>query len=381
MLPKVAVFGPCVGVGGGDHFFSSLIRYANRIEFTGVFVEHGATVEQYARAEYQTGRAVKFHQGGVPESGRHSACKYHATREDAMRAAMAGAEVLINWHCLATANIASEIAIPLVEVSQNEDDYARVCAQATDAITSLRVAVSQAAGEASFPGKEFRIIHNGIEIDRCLPQLGRETLRELWEIAGHEVVVLFAGRLAEEKRPEVLLDSLAYLPPNYSLLYVGEGKRLENLASVASERFPGRVRYLPAQYRLGDFFAASDIFVLPSKVEGDSLALKEALVSGIPCVASDAGNASELAEFLTLIPKNVRAQGLAEAILFAQQRGRNDAQRGTFCDRFSISAIAREWEGMLTAIACESRQKKIEAESQALLNVLKHSPVRVFTEG
>lgn len=379
MFPRVSVFGPCVGVGGGDQFFSSLIRYASQVDFRGVFVEHGATYAQYARAEWQTGRAVKFHQG-VASTARHSACTYHGSQRDAMRAAMAGAEVIINWHCPAIAEIAEEIKVPVIEVSQNEDDYAQLCAQKTRNLAGYRVAVSKVAGEACFKGEDYRIIPNGVEVDRCLPQLGRQTQRQLWGMAGDEVVVLFAGRIAEEKRPEVLLDSLAYLPDNYSLLYVGEGNRLDNLASVASERFPGRVRYLPTQYRLGDCFAAADVFVLPSRVEGDSLAIKEALVAGIPIVASNAGAASEFSEWITIVGRNVRAADLAAAIINRSNCPRLESLRGRFCDQFSIGTIAREWEGFLTSLAIEGRRLTAESEAERLLNTLKNSPVRLFTE-
>lgn len=381
MLPRVAIFGPCLGVGGGDQFFSSLVRFARTIKFVGIFVEFGATPEQYARAKWQTGGGVPFHQGVKPNGGRHDAATYHDDNRIAMLSALQGAEILINWHCPSLFDIAKEIKIPVIEVSQNEDDYAKLCYQRVKEIAGYRVAVSKAAGDACFPGESYRTIPNGIEVERCLPAIGRETQRHLWGMAGEERVILFAGRIAEEKRPELLLHAMHYLPENFSILFVGDGPLLENLSKQSSELFPGRVRYLDPQERLGDCFAAADVFVLPSKVEGDSLAIKEALVSGIPVVASLVGSAPDYAAELVGVAKDCSPRDLAAAIVRATDSGRNSARRGDLADQFSISRIAREWEGFLCSLAIAGRQETNSAQQKSLMDSLCATPVRLFTKG
>lgn len=107
------------------------------------------------------------------------------------------------------------------------------------------------------------------------------------------ITLLSLGSLTEQKRPVSLLRFYEALRREFdvhcSLVVAGDGPRRE-----AAERFVAE-RGLPDVHFLGfvdedqkpAILAAGDYFVLPSRYEGEPLALYEALASGLPALVSD----------------------------------------------------------------------------------------------
>lgn len=118
---------------------------------------------------------------------------------------------------------------------------------------------------------------------------------------GQEVSILCVARLIERKGQDHLLQAIARLRKESStavkLVLVGTGDAEQALRSLASAlgihdavSFRGYVprESMPAVYQ------ESDIFVLPSEHEGMSIALLEAMASGLPVVVTDTGGTAEL---------------------------------------------------------------------------------------
>ena len=100
---------------------------------------------------------------------------------------------------------------------------------------------------------------------------------------------------------------------------MGQGKELENLKSLVDNyglsdhvRFCGRI----TKKELSEMTAIADVFVLPSMSEGHSVALLEAMASGLPAVASDIdGNRESVEDGVTgFLFRNGDAQNLAEKL-------------------------------------------------------------------
>jgi glycosyltransferase involved in cell wall biosynthesis len=128
----------------------------------------------------------------------------------------------------------------------------------------------------------------------------REDLRRSLRL-GDGPVLLFVGRLVAQKGVADLLQALAILSddwPTGSVVIVGDGPERARLEARASElNIEGRVHFagLVDPVRVPDFLAAADVFVAPSKTdrdgaaEGQGLAVIEAMLAGLPVVASRSG--------------------------------------------------------------------------------------------
>ena len=112
---------------------------------------------------------------------------------------------------------------------------------------------------------------------------------------GQERVFLYMGRVATEKNVEALLQAWRLVAmQGCRLVIVGEGplrSTLQNSYDDDDVLWWGYEADLATRIAL---LQCAEVFVLPSLVEGLSLALLEAMASGCACVATDAGADGEV---------------------------------------------------------------------------------------
>ena len=148
------------------------------------------------------------------------------------------------------------------------------------------------------------VIPNGVDTNQWSPS-GQQTgaavppavgnpLHEVRSRLGQERVFLYMGRVATEKNVEALLQSWRLVNmEGCRLVIVGEGP----LRSTLQNSYEDGVLWWGYEADLATRIAllqCAEVFVLPSLVEGLSLALLEAMASGCACVATDAGADGEV---------------------------------------------------------------------------------------
>jgi glycosyltransferase involved in cell wall biosynthesis len=105
------------------------------------------------------------------------------------------------------------------------------------------------------------------------------------------------GRLATEKNVEALLRAWRLVhPAGCVLVIVGDGPLRSALQASGDDPDVDWWGYEPDLNRRVALLQAAEVFLLPSLVEGLSLALLEAMASGTACVATDAGADGEVLE-------------------------------------------------------------------------------------
>ena len=109
--------------------------------------------------------------------------------------------------------------------------------------------------------------------------------------AAHGTLLCTAGRLTAQKGQESLIRALAEVRrefPGGGLVILGKGELEQSLRQTAEELgLSGHVLFAGFQDNPFRFMGKSDIFVLPSRFEGFSNALLEAMALGLPLVACD----------------------------------------------------------------------------------------------
>lgn len=118
----------------------------------------------------------------------------------------------------------------------------------------------------------------------------KDALRKKLKIDEKDKVVLYVGRVVEEKRMDELLEVLKRVADkreNTKVLFVGDGARLEKLKKNVTESgyeskilFTGFINWT----ELSGYYALGNVFVTASLSEMHSMTILEALNLGIPCV-------------------------------------------------------------------------------------------------
>lgn len=113
-------------------------------------------------------------------------------------------------------------------------------------------------------------------------------------VPGDPPMIVYVGRLAQEKGVDLLMDAVADLHVPAQLLLLGDGPLRVRLQEQATLRgAPASFLGVVAHEALPDHLRRCRLFVLPSPMEGQPKALMEAMACGVPCIASDCpGNRS-----------------------------------------------------------------------------------------
>lgn len=139
------------------------------------------------------------------------------------------------------------------------------------------------------PGLEVAVAPNGVNASAFTPAPHR--------LAGGPprppgpVRLLLVGRLVHQKAVDVMLQALATLDPaeRPCLTVVGDGPERAGLEALSAKLgLTGAVTFAGwvARDRLADTYRAHDALVSPSRFEGMSLVLQEAMACGLPVVAT-----------------------------------------------------------------------------------------------
>jgi glycosyltransferase involved in cell wall biosynthesis len=144
------------------------------------------------------------------------------------------------------------------------------------------------------PGDRVAIIPNGVDTEKYSP--GFSTLKA--QLNAQRIFV-YQGRIAPEKNVESLLRAWkqADMSKDSKLLIVGNGSSAPSLMSAyGDDQGVIWMGFIADEQQRIQILRGSDVFILPSLVEGLSLSLLEAMSCGVACLATDAGADGEVIE-------------------------------------------------------------------------------------
>ena len=220
------------------------------------------------------------------------------------------------------------------------------------------VAVSEGVADdlAAVTGRRrstFDVVHNPVDSER-VQAAAAAPVEHPWLARKAGPVLVAAGRLTAQKDFATLLRAVALLEADVRLVVLGEGELRPELERLA--------RDLGVAHRadLSGFTAnpypayrAADAFVLSSRWEGLPTVLVEALVLGVPVVATNcpSGPAEILAggRWGRLVPPG-DPEAMAAAIRATLSAGRLPADPAAW-ERFRLDAVSAQWAELLTAVA------------------------------
>ncbi|HZU99567.1 MAG TPA: glycosyltransferase family 4 protein [Planctomycetota bacterium] len=209
------------------------------------------------------------------------AVQFTGVRHAAIAARVTGLPVAMKFAC------AGEYGDFALLAKESEADEIRGALGRVDRYVIISNEIEKEAEAAGLDPERFVRIRNGVDAKRFSPEGPRATL------AGFEgrPVVLFVGRLDEQKRVGLLVRAFARVivqAPEARLAVAGSGPALDECRALAQTLgIADRVAFLGARADVEALQRAASVFVLPSVSEGIPNALLEALACGTPCVATD----------------------------------------------------------------------------------------------
>ena len=185
-------------------------------------------------------------------------------------------------------------------------------------------------------------VSNGIDLGRFTIGEAPASLYKKYTLPKNKPIITYIGRLDAEKHLPVLLKAFVRVlasEPETHLLIVGDGTESNNLKSLAKHlgvdkkiSFTGKV----SDEDLVELHHVGTVYCMPSPAELQSIATLEAMASGQPIVAVDAGALGELCQ---------------------------DGRNGYLCKQDDDEAMA---EGLLAIISDPKKRATMSKESLAI---------------
>lgn len=215
------------------------------------------------------------------------------------------------------------------------------------------------------PAIPHRAVSNPVDLDRFrpAPTRGRGAAAP-----ARPFTVLYAGRLAEEKKIHLVIRAAAAARkevPGIRVVLVGKGayekelrELVRSLGMESAVRFTG---FVPDE-DLPSYYAESDVFAIMSTAETQCIAAMQAFACGIPVIATDTWGFKDYVvpgAGYRMRPGDV--DGLSEKLVYLSrnpaERKKMGAAGQKFVAQFSIPAIADTWEGIYRGVIARYNER------------------------
>ncbi len=209
-----------------------------------------------------------------------------------------------------------------------------------------------------YPADRITVVPNGIDLARFVPDAdaGRRK-RIAWGVPEPSVVIGNVGRLDRMKDHATLLDAAVQVlgtRPDAFFVCVGDGPRTNRCELEARALALGispRVKWVGTEADMTAVYNGFDVCCLCSAFgEGFSNVLGEAMACGIPCVATDVGDATKIIDMCGVIVPPASPTRLAQGILrllTSVDAERKRACRQRIAEEFSLERMVDRTEQLL----------------------------------
>lgn len=248
-------------------------------------------------------------------------------------------------------------------------------------VIALSEAVRQVLLAAGVPDSHIEVIVPGIEMPAKLPDLQmREAARARWGFTDDEFVIGHLAAFTREKGQDIALraaSELALKLPRARMLLAGDGPERSEPGMVELARRVSGIARLPGFIDdLGEFYAALDVFIMPSRSEAWGLTALRAMASGLPVIASHVGGLPEVIEHgrsgWLVEPESPAA--LAQAIIEAASDGARLAEFGrrarARAEQFSIARTIERTEQFYARLLAGVGRATMENSGNSVQSVI-----------
>jgi glycosyltransferase involved in cell wall biosynthesis len=206
-------------------------------------------------------------------------------------------------------------------------------------------------GEGVDPGK---IVHipNGLPLDEIVTAAKDGPSREVLGIAEDAPVIAQVGVFRQEKNQLGALEAVALLRETIAdaqLVFVGDGPTKSRVEERAGELGAGWAHFLGYRTDVPAQLALADLMIQPSKADAMPMTVLEAMVLGVPVVATDVGDIRSMlgGEAGICVPPDDEeglASACAELLVDDDRRTAMSAAARKIASTFDAAVMVRSYE-------------------------------------
>lgn len=139
-------------------------------------------------------------------------------------------------------------------------------------------------------------INNGVSIPKISDEINKDDFDKIKDLKSKYIILGAMAKYDARKGLEQIIKVLA-INPKLAFVLIGDGTEKENLLALAKElNVIDRLFFAGFRKKSTDYLPYFDIYIAPSRSEGVSLALLEAVASKTPIVCSNIISFTELFE-------------------------------------------------------------------------------------
>lgn len=211
------------------------------------------------------------------------------------------------------------------------------------------------AERSPLPAHKVKLIYNGVDPEAYnnIPTSG---LKEELGLPEDTVLVVSIGNIRPAKGYEYLVNaavSLSELNQNIHFVVVGHQKeelfnQLQNQITQAPKQ--PNIHWLGFRQDVASILQQADIFLLPSISEGFSISTVEAMMAGVPVIATRSGGPEEILDnnvsgLLVPIQNSEAIVKAIQKLLWQREReSLTDNAKRTAIERFSLQTMLRSYQ-------------------------------------
>jgi glycosyltransferase involved in cell wall biosynthesis len=239
----------------------------------------------------------------------------------------------------------------------------QACAKLSKKIPAKIVCVAEAAKqnhiEYGYDAAKMQLIPNGFTVPTLLKSsLQSRPILSALGIGAEQWVVGCVGRFHPDKGQDLLVAAAALVvaqQPHIRFVFAGRGcdaNNLELCEQIARCGLVDQILLLGERDDIPALLPEFDLFCMPSRSEAFPVALGEAMLAGVACVATKVGDSETLGGPDTVYVGAGDVPALAQSIVaqsqlqpeFLLSLGMKGRQR--VLDRFSIQSVSRQYEAI-----------------------------------
>lgn len=146
--------------------------------------------------------------------------------------------------------------------------------------------------------ERIHAVSNGVDTSAYMPTTSSPVhLRRRYHLNSKDVCFMYLGRLDADKNIETIIRAFAKTRGAFRLILAGVGKQQQLLQQLVKKQgIEARVTWVQnlSQRHIIELYQLSDVFVIMSPVETQSIVTLQAIACGLPVLAADAGALPEL---------------------------------------------------------------------------------------